>query len=331
MDPQRSPRRPPGPPARRRPSRRTFLIRRVVVLVVAIAIVAGLVTVVKGVLSSDTSTASSPPAVTATTTPVLPQGSVAVLPSDPAATATTVLDASTTITPTSDPSTVPTAADPARVLLVGDSEAGGLSPFLSKVLDTTGVVALTTDYKVSSGFVRPDFFDWPAHLQQSVPVSNPDIVIAVFGGNDGQSFLAGDAAAGAAANKAVDSAEWRAEYAKRIGSVMDFLTAGGRTLVWVGVPNAEKDSLTAALTVQNEVVKSEIAKRPKVVFVDSWHTFTGIDGGFAPLILDPRDGQFKPVRSDTDGFHLNTTGEEILAYLVGGAVFADLKARGAAI
>ena len=331
MDPQRSPRRPPGPPARRRPSRRTFLIRRIVVLVVAIAFVGGLVTVVKGVLSSDTSTASSPPGVTGggtSTTAVVP-GSVGGLPTDPTATSGVVLDTSTTMTPTSDPSTLPTAADPARVLLIGDSEAGGLSPFLSKVLATTGVVAMTTDYKSSTGFVRPDFYDWPSRLRQTVPLANPDIVVAVFGGNDGQSFTSKDPSAGAAIGKAVDSAEWRAEYAKRIGDIMDFLSAGGRTLVWVGVPNAEKDSLTATLNVQNEVVKSEIAKRPKVVFVDSWHTFTGIDGGFAPLILDPRDGQFKPVRSNTDGFHLNTTGEEILAYLVGGAVFAELKARGA--
>ncbi|MCU1391993.1 MAG: hypothetical protein JWM34_421 [Ilumatobacteraceae bacterium] len=291
-------------------------------------------TVVRGVLSSDTSTASSPPELTAlatSTTAAVDPGSVGVLPTNPTATSATVLDTSTTITPTSDPSTVPTAADPARVLLIGDSEAGGLSPFLSKVLATTGVVSMTTDYKSSTGFVRPDYFDWPARLHQTVPVANPDIVVAVFGGNDGQSFNPNDPGAGAAVGKPVDSAEWRAEYAKRIGDIMDFLTADGRTLVWVGVPNAEKDSLTKALTVQNEVVKSELAKRPKVIFVDSWHTFTGIDGGFAPLILDPRDGQFKPVRSDTDGFHLNTTGEEILAYLVGGAVFADLKTRGAAI
>ena len=165
------------------------------------------------------------------------------------------------------------------------------------------------------------------------PKRNPDIVVAVFGGNDGQSFLSTDVAAAAdgASGKAVDSPQWRAEYAKRIGDIMDFLSAAGRTLVWVGVPNAEKETLTAALKVQNEVVKSEVAKRPKVIFVDSWNSFTGLDGGFAPLILDPRDGQFKPVRSETDGFHLNSTGEEILAYLVGQAVVGELKHRGAAI
>ena len=115
------------------------------------------------------------------------------------------------------------------------------------------------------------------------------------------------------------------------GEVMDYLSAEGRTLIWVGVPNAEKEEFTARLAVQNEVVKAEVAKHPGVIFVDSWYQFTGIDGSFAPLIMDPRDGEFKPVRSESDGFHLNTTGEEILAYVVGNAVIADLRTRGAAI
>jgi len=54
-------------------------------------------------------------------------------------------------------------------------------------------------------------------------------------------------------------------------------------------------------------------------------------GGFAPYAFDPRDGETKPVRSETDGFHLNRTGEEILAVYVNTAVTEALKARGAAI
>jgi hypothetical protein len=68
-----------------------------------------------------------------------------------------------------------------------------------------------------------------------------------------------------------------------------------------------------------------------VIFVDSWKYFTGINGEFAPYAEDPRDHEWKPVRSESDGFHLNTVGEEILAYYVGEAVFADMRARGAAI
>ena len=113
--------------------------------------------------------------------------------------------------------------------------------------------------------------------------------------------------------------------------MVDIVTAGGRTLVWVGVPNAEDPSLTGRLEVQNEVVKAELAKHPDVIFVDAWSHFTGIDGGFAPYAIDPRDGESKPVRSQTDGFHLNATGEEILAVYVNSAVTEALVARGAVL
>lgn len=296
------------------------MIRRVIALGVVVALLAGVVSLAKALFGGDTSKAAGQTEGAADEVTTIGLDLAATTPpaaTDPAAAT------STTVAIATDPGTVPTAADPARVLLLGDSEAGGLAPFLGKVLKATGLTAMTLDYKVSSGLVRPDFFDWPKHLRETVPAANPDIVVALFGGNDGQSFLN--------TNNKVDSPEWRAEYGRRVAEVMDFLSADGRTLVWVGVPNGEDPSLTANLKVQNDVVEAEAAKHPKVIFVNSWNYFTGIDGGFAPYVVDPRDGMSKPVRSNTDGFHLNTVGEEILAVYVGNAIIGELLTRGAAI
>ena len=60
-----------------------------------------------------------------------------------------------------------------------------------ELLDDTGVVETTVDYKVSSGLARPDFFDWPAHLRGELPAVDPDIVVVTFGGNDAQGLAAG--------------------------------------------------------------------------------------------------------------------------------------------
>lgn len=290
---------------RRRLRRRVYRRRRAAVALVALVVVAGIVAVSKS-LDQDGSTAADP----SQTTVSLPAA---------ADVGTSTTGVALVVAPR-----MPTAADPARVLLVGDSEAGGLSPFLKPVMDATGLVTLTTDYQVSSGLVRPDFYDWPTHLNESVRVADPDIVVTLFGGNDGQPFPG-------MPSKPVDSPEWRAEYGKRVSAVMDFLSSDGRTLIWVGVPNAENDSLTASLSVQNDVVKEQVAAHPNVTFVDAWYRFTGIDGNFAPMVEDPRDGNYVAVRSETDGFHLNTVGEQILAFDVGNAVVAALRARGAAI
>jgi hypothetical protein len=81
--------------------------------------------------------------------------------------------------------------------------------------------------------------------------------------------------------------------------------------------------------VQDEVVRAEAAKRPDVVFIDTWARFSGISGGWAQFVIDPRDGVGKDVRAD-DGFHLNTTGAEILALDIAEAIRTDLRTRGAA-
>jgi hypothetical protein len=304
---------------RRRPSRGTFVVRRLIVLLVVAAVVTGIVVVAKSALKSDKSDAVTTSTLASDTTLL---DSATTLPSavlDPSAAS------STTIAGAVGAARVPTAADPARVLLVGDSEAGGLSPFLGNALKPFGLTTLDTDYKVSTGLVRNDYYDWPAHLQETLPGKNPEIVIALFGGNDGQPFID-------MPNNPVSSPEWQAEYGKRVGAMMDFLGGEGRSLIWVGVPNAASENLTAALSVQNEVVKQQVALRPSVIFVDSWKVFIGLDGkSFASQVLDPRDGQFKAVRSTKDNFHLNNTGEEILAVYVSSAVLTALQSRGAIV
>ena len=286
-----------------------FFVRRVIVF----ALLVGLVAVVARSLGSDTDDGSSAGVDDGSS------GAADGVDGVTDATATTVLAPVTSAAPVLR---TPTTADPARVLLVGDSDAGGLSPFLDRVLKVDGLASVTTDYKVSSGFVRPDFFDWPAHLQATLPTANAEIVVAVFGANDGQSFLD-------MASKPVDSPEWRAEYGKRISAAMDLLSSGGRTVIWVGVQNGRDPSLTAALAVQNEVVREQIAQHPGVIFVDAWRYFSGIRGAFTTLVLDPRNGDYVETRKDSDGFHLNTVGEEILAAYVGDEINAVLTQRGA--
>ena len=245
--------------------------------------------------------------------------------------AATVADSAPATAP--GPPVTPSAATPAKVLIAGDSEAGTFGPYLVELLDQTGVVETTLDYKVSSGLARPDFFDWPARLREQVTALDPDIVIVTFGGNDAQglSTIDGTFVVGqpSGTDPAAD-AEWRAEYGRRVGEVMDYLSAEGRTLVWVGIPNGAQDSFTARVAVQNEVAKAEVAKRPEVVFVDTWSRFSGRDGNFAEFVIDPRDGVGKDVRAD-DGFHLNENGAEILALDIAEAVRAELRERGAVL
>ena len=204
--------------------------------------------------------------------------------------------------------------------IAGDSDAGTIGPSLQRLAGKTGVVDSVLDYKVSSGLTRPDFFDWPKHLQKKIPEVNPQIVVVTFGGNDAQPIKVDGK------GYDVTAPEWSAEYARRVGATMDYLAADGRTLIWVGIPNAQSADLTKRLTIQRDVVLAEAAKRPDVVLVDAWPMFSGVSGGYADYVNI--DGSFKLVRAD-DGFHLNQAGADLLAKAINDKVVEALEDRGA--
>ena len=225
----------------------------------------------------------------------------------------------------------PTADNPARVYIVGDSDAGTFGPYLQQLLDGTTVATTQLNYKVSSGLARPDFYNWPDQLAAALPAVDPDIIVATFGGNDAQGlsafqeelqFVIGDPVA--------NEAEWSAEYTKRAGDVMDLLLEGGRTVIWVGIPNDDNPDVTARLAIQDRAAKAAAAARPGVTFIDTWARYSGREGNWAEFVIDPRDGEGKDVRAD-DGFHLNVNGAEILALDIAQVVRDDLRARGANI
>jgi hypothetical protein len=329
---------PPRPAARRRVSRQRYIVRRIVVgLAAAVVLLAAGFGVVKGIglLGGDsgeqvvqgsgpgTTTADAGPTASAST--AVPEGIVA-----PTSTAPPTAPP-TTPAPTAPPVVPPSADNPAKVLVVGDSDAGTFGPYLKELLDGTGVAATTVDYKVSSGLARPDFFDWPAHLAETLPTEQPDITVVTFGGNDGQGLSNADGSNPLEWNDPVsDKDAWIAEYSRRAGAVMDMLAEGGRTVVWVGIPNDDNPEVTARMEVQNEGVKAALATHPNVQFVDTWTLFSSGNGGWAEYAIDPRDGQGKDVRA-SDGFHLNENGAEILAVKIADVIKADLQARGAAI
>lgn len=308
------------------------MVRRAMALVILLAVTGGVVSVVKAVFGDDDSGALAGPSSSptdATTGDATGAGSG----DEPTGQSGAADSAADTVAPTAAPTTppdagkTPTKDDPARLLIVGDSDAGTFGPYLKRLMNQTGVVDTTLDYKVSSGLARPDFFDWPAHLVEELPKANPDIVVVTFGGNDGQNIT--DHSRQLVARSS-DQEKWRAEYGKRAGEVMDLLAADGRTLIWVGIPNGPTSTFTERVRMQDEVVKAEAAKRPEVVFIDTWNRFVGIDGGWAEYVIDPRDGEGKDVRAK-DGFHLNETGAEILALDIARAINKDLRARGAKI
>lgn len=316
------------PPVRRRRDpvpRRVYRTRRIAALLVIALVGTGAFFGLRILLSAGASSGSAEAPVSS------PSSIPASAGSQPRSATTEATATETTVARTTEPvnTGVPSASNPLTVYIAGDSEAGTFAPYLNELLDDTGMLDSVVDYKTSSGLARPDFFNWPEHLRDEVPDVNPDIIIVTFGGNDSQGLAveSGDFIVG---DPTSNTQEWTAEYRKRVKEVLDIMTEGGRTVIWVGVPNDDNPDVTARLRVQDQAVRAEVAAHPGVYFIDTWRRFSGRNGNWSPYVIDPRDGEGKPVRHK-DGFHLNENGAEILALDIFDVISEILGERGATL
>jgi uncharacterized protein len=267
-------------------------------------------------------------AVTAKPGPAF-DASTTIVSSSPAT--TTVGPGATPVTTTTAPATttttvpkVPSKATPLSLYIGGDSLVQGWGAALQRQAVATQIVSSpSVDYRAATGLARPDSYDWPARLVQQMGANHPQVVVVGFGGNDGQGLAIG--------TKSVQpgTPEWAAEYARRVGETMDYLGRENRKVIWVGTPMPQNSKDFANQAVINQIYRDEVAKRPKITFIDTWVLFESPEHLYAAYLVDD-DGVAKLMRQ-SDGFHLSVAGAERLGRAVFNALRAELKARGAAI
>ncbi len=226
-----------------------------------------------------------------------------------------------TAPPTAPPPGPPTPDNPLRIYLAGDSLAQGWGEVLQGQLAQSDIYDVDEHVRAATGLTRPDYFNWPDALQDDVESYQPQVAVVTFGGNDGQPLKddEGDV-------HDVTEPEWAEVYASRTGAVMDYLSAGGRKLIWVGVPNAKSESLNLKMEIIRRVAKAEAEKRPDVAYVDSWALFQGPGGGYAEYVID-EDGVARAMRAN-DGYHMTFAGYERWAGAVKAEIDKQLVALG---
>ena len=205
---------------------------------------------------------------------------------------------STTTTTTTVPARTPTAEEPLRVLVVGDSLMGWMGPALSSSLEGRPV-AITEDWEVGSGLARPDVVNWPVRLAEDLERHDPEVVVIGFGGNDAQDMV------GPEGRVTVGSPEWRAEYQRRVAQVLTAVEARGRSVYWIGLPLTTRGSIEEAAPAMADAARTEISARPWAHYVDS-RSILSPDGAYTAYLPDGSGGEVK-VRED-DGVHPNLAG-----------------------
>ena len=201
----------------------------------------------------------------------------------------------------------PTADDPLRLWVGGDSMTQLLGPSLAATAEATGVVAPTVHTEMASGLTRPDYFDWPAGLRADVAADDPEVVVVAFGINDGQGIVLQD---GTPVPEVADP-RWPEEYRRRVAAVMDQLRADDRLVLWVLPPPMRDADYAARMAVIREAVTAEAADRPWVLTVDPAVSVADPAGAYADALPDAT-GAAVEVRQG-DGIHLSQAGADRLA------------------
>lgn len=199
----------------------------------------------------------------------------------------------------------PTAEDPLRVWVGGDSMSKILGEALVRQATESGLMTPTQDSQLSSGLVRNDFFDWPGHFNELAKATpGQEVFVVMFGANDSQGIKTAD-------GKIFQTPReegWNAEYRKRVAGTMDLLKADNRMVVWVGQPIMRSNDLSERMAALNLIYREEAAKRPWVKYFDMWPLFTDSNGAYDAYITDD-DGELKLMRNP-DGVHLVREGGE---------------------
>jgi hypothetical protein len=225
------------------------------------------------------------------------------LPRQTATTATSGVPASTTTTTTA-PRRVPTAEQPLKVWLAGDSLMGTIAEsFIDKTAGNP-VFKAGQDFRIGTGLARPDVYDWPGAIRSEMATANPDVVILVFGANDDQDMEAGGH------RLSLQSAAWQQEYAVRVNQILDATANGVRQVLWLGIPAVRRPRLNQTKDLINNIVKTAATEHPNVSYVDTGSVLDGAGSSFATYLTNA-SGKAVTVR-ESDGIHITLAGADLV-------------------
>jgi hypothetical protein len=164
--------------------------------------------------------------------------------------------------------------------------------------------------RIASGLERPDVFNWFTHIREVMEKRKPRAVVLMFGGNDDHGFMTGIPEGREVGT--FGSPTWRAEYRRRVATLMETITNNGGHLIWIGLPISRDPEQTLRFDVINSIVQTEAAKRAgRVSYLDTYFFFAGDDGGYAQYVEDAT-GKLVKMRAD-DGVHFERPAGDLIA------------------
>jgi len=225
--------------------------------------------------------------------------------------------------PTPPPITVPPIPPPTplhrlTILDIGDSVGEDLGSGLGDIFTGDHYVNIVQKGVEDTGLDRPDYWNWPGHLEQDLQQYHPGAVVIMMGLNDdsnlnqkGNSPTAYCPSFGPPCVVALGTKLWVHDYTARVSLLMNEALLSGAHVLWVGLPPVNGGNVTNAFCKQVNAIDIAQAKlHPGVTYVPSWNVLSNSHGGFALYLRI--NGTEEQIRS-SDGVHILPPGYDLLA------------------
>jgi len=197
------------------------------------------------------------------------------------------------------------AATATRLAVFGDSLAVDLAKALDRFYTDDPNIVVINQGVGSSGFARPDFFDWDKTAVDQVAKNSFDIAIMIAGINDRQTIkLNGNS------TKAL-TPEWDDIYKARVADFVSAIHGANKPLIWVGLPPMSKADYSAAIG-QISGIQRLAVFAGGADFLDIYDKFVDDNGNYSPSGPD-LNGKIVNMRKD-DGIHFTSAGADKLAF-----------------
>lgn len=210
-------------------------------------------------------------------------------------------------TPEPEPAAV-APVTPSKVLILGDSLAAtGFGALLEKKLDAHPHIECFRKAKSATGLARPDFYDWQAEAKKQIEARQPDLVVVIMGGNDGQDL---QPKSGKGKRVAWKSEAWNAAYKGRVEEFLKDL--GERKVLWLGLPKSELGSFEQKLTIIRQVQSEAVATLGQTgKYIETTPMLANEQG---ELLEKATVGRHKnQILREEDGIHFTMAGSEFFA------------------
>lgn len=207
-----------------------------------------------------------------------------------------------------------------RLAVFGDSLAVDLSKALERFYAEDPNIVIINQGVGSSGFVRPDFFDWNKTAVDAVAANSFDIAVMIIGINDRQTIKVDGAS-----YKAL-TPEWTNAYQLRVQAFVDAIHGAGKPLIWIGLPPMAKADYSTAMG-QISAIQRLATFSGGAEFLDIYDRFVDDEGKYSRVGPDLNGSQVNMRKED--GIHFSAAGADKLAFYLSQSIKLFYRGGGA--